>query len=126
MVYYNDVPLFARHLRTFKTPFNNIGVLTHIYHNNNKQLTESNNMKNEKKERKRVINRYSRVASLITAVVVSYLFIIRCIHFFFTYKIYYFPFFSAPSNIPAVRLVYTAMTATTITRNNNNNNIIVY
>lgn len=34
--------------------------------------------------------------------------------FFFTYK-YYFPFFSAPSNIPAVRLVYTATTAATTT-----------
>lgn len=93
MVYYSGVPLFARHLRTFKMPFNNIGVLTHIYYNNNKQLTESNNMKNEKKERKRVINRYSRVASLITAVVVSYLFIIRCIHFFFHINIifHFFP-----------------------------------
>lgn len=42
MVYYNNVSLFARHLRTFKTSFNHIGA---VYNNNNKQLTESNNIK---------------------------------------------------------------------------------
>lgn len=73
-------------------------------------------------KRKKTCNKslYSRVASLITAVVVSYLFIFLHINIIFH-------FYSASSNIPAVRLVYTvAMTAATTIIRNHNNSILIY